>query len=67
MHLTVPHQQKGPALSADRDRPFAEFTLSEAKGLRVTRGECSNGQGQFVQIEPCLKLIITGAFPLGFL
>jgi hypothetical protein len=23
-------------LSADRDRPFAEFTLSEANGLRVT-------------------------------
>jgi hypothetical protein len=45
-------------LSADRDRPFAEFTLSEANGLRVTRGDCSNGQGQFVQIEPCLKNII---------
>jgi hypothetical protein len=23
-------------LAADRDRPFAEFTLSEAHGLRVT-------------------------------
>ena len=52
MNLTVPQQQKGPALSADRDSPFAEFTLSEANVLRVTRGECSNGQGQFVQIEP---------------
>ena len=32
-------------LAADRDRPFAEFPLSEAHGLRVTRGDCSNGQG----------------------
>src|SRR5260370_39017811 len=41
-------------LAADRDRPFAEFPLSEANGLRVTRGDCcSNGQVQFVQIEPC--------------
>jgi hypothetical protein len=32
-------------LAADRDRPFAEFPLSEANGLRVTRGDCSNGQG----------------------
>src|SRR6266851_1954417 len=42
-------------LAAARDRPFAEFPLSEAHGLRVTRSDCSNGQGQFVQIEPCLK------------
>jgi len=33
-------------LAADRDRPFA--------ALRVTRCDCSNGQGRFVQIEPCL-------------
>src|SRR5260370_32380241 len=32
-------------LAADRDRPFA--------ALRVTLCDCSNGQGQFVQIEPC--------------
>ncbi len=37
-------------LSADRDRPFAS--------LRVTRGDCSNGQGQFVQIEPCLNFLM---------
>src|SRR5258708_5821562 len=36
-------------LAADRDRPFA--------ALRVTGGDCSNGQIQFVQIEPCLKFI----------
>jgi len=41
-------------LSAYQDRPFAEFTLSEANGLRVTLYDCSNGQVQFVQIEPCL-------------
>ena len=41
-------------LAAARDRPFAEFTLSEANGLRVTLYDCSNGQVQFVQIEPCL-------------
>ena len=63
MNLTGPQQQQGPALSrlraakdlaAARDRPFAEFPLSEAHGLRVTRGDGSNGQVQFVQIEPCL-------------
>src|SRR5216683_3492356 len=37
-------------LAAHRDRPFA--------ALRVTRGDCINGQVQFVQIEPCLKDII---------
>jgi hypothetical protein len=41
-------------LSADRDRPFAEFTLSVANGLRVTLCDCSNGQGLFFTIEPCL-------------
>src|SRR6266446_1936270 len=39
-------------LAADRDRPFA--------ALRVTRCDCSNGQGRFVQIEPCLNKIIAG-------
>src|SRR5207245_8050064 len=34
-------------LAAGRDRPFAEFPLSEAHGLRVTRCDCSNGQGPF--------------------
>src|SRR5712692_8290799 len=33
-------------LAADGDRPFAS--------LRVTRCDCSNCQGRFVQIEPCL-------------
>src|SRR5258707_14930025 len=44
-------------LSADRARPCAEFTLSEANGLRVTGCDCSNCQGQFVQIEPCLTFL----------
>jgi hypothetical protein len=33
-------------LAADRDRPFAS--------LRVTGCDCSNCQGQFFTIEPCL-------------
>jgi hypothetical protein len=45
-------------LAADRDRPFAEFTLSEANGLRVTWCDCANDQGLFFTIEPCLKFII---------
>ena len=62
MHVTVPQQQQGPALSrlraakdlaAERDSPFAEFTLSGAHVLRVTRGDGSTCQVQFVQIEPC--------------
>ncbi len=42
-------------LVADRDRPFAECTLSEANVLRVTQGDCSNGQGLCFIIEPCLN------------
>src|SRR5258708_14548018 len=38
-------------LAADRDGPFA--------ALRVTRCDCSNCQGQFFQIEPCLMLVFT--------
>src|SRR5216683_2910080 len=37
-------------LAAARDRPFAS--------LRVTRGDCSNGQGLFFTSEPCLSRII---------
>jgi len=43
-------------LSADRDRPFAEFTLSGANVLRVTRCDCSNGQALVFTIEPCLSV-----------
>src|SRR6266853_4975737 len=43
-------------LAAARDRPFAEFTLSEANGLRVTRCDCSNWHGLFFTIEPCLSV-----------
>jgi hypothetical protein len=42
-------------LSANRDRPFAEFTLERSEGLRVTRCDCSHGQGPFFTIEPCLR------------
>ncbi|SRR6266849_9689079 len=38
-------------LAAARDRPFAEFTLSEAHGLRVTRGNCSNWHGLFFTLN----------------
>jgi hypothetical protein len=45
-------------LAANRDRPCAEFPLSEAHGLRVTRCDCSNSQGFFFTIEPCLNKIL---------
>jgi hypothetical protein len=45
-------------LAADRDRPFAELTLSEANGLRVTWCGHSNGQGLFLTIEPCLNKLL---------
>jgi hypothetical protein len=42
-------------LAVDREKPFAEFTLSAANGLRVTLGDWSNGQGLFFTSEPCLR------------
>ncbi len=57
-----PTERSGPVilseakdLCAYRDRPSAEFTLSEANGLRVTLRDCSNCQGLFFKIEPCLR------------
>src|SRR5258708_39709590 len=56
MHVTVPHHQQGPALSC-----FAALSISlplaTDPSLRggVTGCDCSNYQGQFVQIEPCLN------------
>ncbi len=41
-------------LVADRDRPFAEFTLSVTNVLRVTLCDCSNCQELLFKIEPCL-------------
>jgi len=35
------HAERSEASRAHRDRPFAEFTLSEANGLRVTWGDGS--------------------------
>ena len=37
--------------SAYRARPFAEFPLSGAHVLRMTRGDCSNGQGLFFTLN----------------
>src|SRR5713101_6476588 len=68
-----PTERSGPVilseakdLCAYRDRPSAEFTLSEANGLRVTLRDCSNCQGLFFKIEPCLKPII-GQWPVDAL
>jgi hypothetical protein len=70
LDISYPTERSSPVmlsaakhLCADRDRPFAEFILSRssewseeaANGLRVTRGDCSNFQGLFFTIEPCLK------------
>ncbi len=46
---------KGKHLAAERDRPFA--------ALRVTVCDCSNCQGLFFTIEPCLKFIIAAEEP----
>ncbi len=46
-------------LAADRDRPFAEFTLSGANVLRVTLCDCLNCQGLFFTLEPCLSNLYT--------
>src|SRR5258706_2891987 len=45
-------------LAADCDRPFAEFTLERSEGLRVTWCDCTNYQGLFFTIEPCLRNLI---------
>jgi hypothetical protein len=45
-------------LVAHRDRPLAEFTLSEANVLRVTLCNRSNGHGLCFTLEPCLNCII---------
>ncbi len=50
-------------LCAYRARPFAEFTLSEANVLRVTRCDCSTCQGLFFKIEPCLKEYTSNGSP----
>jgi hypothetical protein len=42
-------------LAADRDKPFAEFTLSEAKGGGVTRGDGSNWHVLFFTLNLALK------------
>ncbi len=38
-------------LFAQRASPSAQFPLSEAHGLRVIRGDCSNGQGPFFKLN----------------
>jgi TIR domain len=52
-------------LAADRDRPFAEFTLSATNGLRVTLRDSSNCQALFFTIEPCLKIQPSSVQPKG--
>src|SRR5258706_6407134 len=64
MNVTVPHRQKGSALSSLR---FAQGqALSAAKdlsaerdrpfaSLRVTRWDCSNCERLFFTTEPCLN------------
>src|SRR4051812_7008381 len=66
MNVTVPHLQKGSALSSLR---FAQGqALSAAKdlsaerdrpfaSLRVTRWDGSNGEGLFFTTEPCLNAL----------
>ncbi len=49
-------------LAADRDRPFAEFTLERSEGLRVTWCDWSHGQGLVFTIEPCLKTPYSAMF-----
>src|SRR5438270_13182986 len=65
MNVTVPQvlERSSPVilsaakdLAADRERPFA--------ALRVTGNHCSNGQEPFVQIEPCLRIIIRRDIPM---
>jgi hypothetical protein len=46
----------GP-LDYDRERPFAALRACPERSEGVTQGDCSNGQGRFVQIEPCLNKI----------
>src|SRR5258706_3654291 len=67
MNVTVPHRQKGSALSSLR---FAQGqALSEAKdlsaerdrpfaSLTVTRWDGCNGEGLFFTTEPCLYTLI---------
>ncbi len=59
MNLTVPHQQKGPALSCWAQRSIS-LPIATDPSLRggVTRRDCSNCQGLFFTIEPCLMCII---------
>ncbi len=66
MHLTVPHQQQGPALSC-----FAALSISVPiatdPSLRggVTRGDCSNGQGLCFTIEPCPIIIYAEGYTIN--
>jgi len=56
LHLTVPHQQQGPALSRLREAKDL-YAYRDRPSLRggVTLGDRSNGQGLFFTSEPCLR------------
>src|SRR6266566_670259 len=53
--LTVPHHQKGPALSCFAPLSSCLPIATPFAALRVTWGDGSNCHLRFVQIEPCLS------------
>jgi len=69
MNVTVPQQQQGPALSCWAQRSIS-LPIATDPSLRggVTLCDCSNGQGLFFTIEPCLTISFgtsaTSAFSL---
>jgi hypothetical protein len=56
MRLTVLHQRTGSALSCWAQRSISlPIAIDPFASLRVTRCDCSNGQGLFFTIEPCFN------------
>src|SRR6266851_2785193 len=49
------HAERSEASRCLSRQPLRGVYTERANVLRVTACDCSNGQGQFVQIEPCLK------------
>ena len=49
-YLLACHPERSEG-SRPSGRPFAQFPLSAANGLRMTRGDCSNGQGPFFKLN----------------
>jgi hypothetical protein len=65
MHVTVPQQQTGPALSGFAQRS-SSLPLAPDPSLRggVTRCDCSTCQGLFFTIEPRLTELHAGGHTL---